>query len=104
CDRVGHPVWDPELQFLAVVVPGPDVAQVGTLVTDLDALASGHVRGGRAPAVRPGVILAPILGAIHQTTDPAVCRAPSGALFDHVDQVVGGIGRALEVAPSVVDP
>src|SRR4029077_20295870 len=100
CDRVGHPVWDPELQFLAVVGPCPDVAQVGTLVSDLDTLASGHVRRGRAPAIRPGVILAPILGAIHQPRDPTVCGATGGALFDNVDEIMSRIGRALEVAPS----
>src|SRR6185295_8444523 len=90
-DLVGHAVGDAILQVLAVVVPGPDVAQVRPLIPDLDTLASGHVRGRRAPAVRAGVILTPILGPIHQAGDPAVCRATRGALFHHVDEVVGGI-------------
>ena len=46
--RFSEPVRDAVIELiseiLAVRVPGPDVAQVGALVSDLEALPSGHVR------------------------------------------------------------
>src|SRR5262249_50778641 len=58
---VRYAVGESVREVLAVVVPGPNVAQVRALVANLDALAPGDVRGGGAPAVRPGIVLAVVL-------------------------------------------
>ena len=106
--RFSEPVRDAVVELireiLAVRVPRPDVAQVSALVSDLEALPSGHIRRGRAPTVRAGVVLAPVLRSVHQTWDPAVRRAARGTLFDDIDQIVRRIWITLEIAPRVIDP
>src|SRR5882672_11341215 len=80
-EPVRHAVVELKSEILAVRVPGPNIAQVGALVSQLEALAPGHVRGGCAPVVRAGEVLAPVLRSVHQTRNAAVRRAPGGTLF-----------------------
>src|SRR5438093_11630872 len=105
--RFGEPVRQAVVELkseiLAVRGPGPDVAHVGTLVSHLEALAPGHVRGGCAPVVRAGGVLTPVLRSVHQARNAAVRRAPGGTLFDDVDQIVCRVRIALEIAPPVID-
>src|SRR4029453_15604503 len=78
---VRHTVIESEPELLVVREAGAIVVEVRARVAELEAVPAGDVRDGRAPRVRPGVVVVPVLRAVIKVGDPSVGGTAGGALF-----------------------